>query len=348
MLPSFRSRLSAGSFCILLLVLLGLPVVTKWVGHPSREQAYASMSGEVGPIGIQMREIYRDQGDVDILFLGSSLLRNGLDTNAVQQSLSQHLGRPAHVAFLAFNWQGLDLQYFTLRDYLDHHKAKLIIWNLPVPGSRNIVPHVEAFHWIRYGEYGDSTAKLPLRYRLTLYGDMVLGAPRELLSHIRKNRLSEEEWNQTLQPNRTGYYGAPFVPMQTNVTTPAPIAEAYEDAPYADVSIKGPPLNAYEKNFARQIYTMARQHGVKVILLHIPIDQEKGLTTMPERADWPAILNAAPPMIGVTSTTLFQGRDPGTVNNFYYDQHFNANGKALFTQEMIPALLKAYDSQEAK
>ncbi len=79
----------------------------------------------------------------------------------IQDALEQHLHRKAHVAVLAMYWQGLDLQYFLLRDYLEHHHASLVIWNLPFPSSRTIEPHIEAFHWFRYGESQPQSATYP-------------------------------------------------------------------------------------------------------------------------------------------------------------------------------------------
>src|ERR1039458_8167546 len=205
MLPVFRSIPSVASFCVLLIGLLCLPLVTSWVGHPPREQAYAGMSDAAGPIGVDVREIFRDPSHADILCFGTSLVRAGIDEPTVEQALSAHLGRPAHIEMLALNWQGLDLQYFLLRDYLNTHHADLIVWNLPVPGSRHVEPHVEAFRWMRFGEYSDALSGLPLRYRLALYGDMVLGAPRELLSHLRPNLLSQEEIAAQITSDRAGY-----------------------------------------------------------------------------------------------------------------------------------------------
>jgi len=97
MLPAFRSTSSVTSFCALLIAALSLPLVTYWVGHPPREQAYAGISDAAGPIGIHVHEIFRDPQDADILFLGSSLVRAGIDPQIVEDALSEHLGRPAHV-----------------------------------------------------------------------------------------------------------------------------------------------------------------------------------------------------------------------------------------------------------
>jgi len=348
MLPAFRSKSSALSFSILLIVLLGLPVINFWIGHPLREQAYDAVSSEAaGPVGMNMREIFRDSSDADVLFLGSSLVRAGIDPGTVEQALSAHLGRPAKVQVLALNWQGLDLQYFLLRDYLAHHHAGLIVWNMPVPGSRNLEPHVEAFRWIRFGEYSDALAGLSWRYRMAIYADMVLGAPRETLSHLRPNLLGSKEVGARIVPEPLGYYGAKFVPEPVDTVPMPTVEQTYEDAPYRRVTAAGKPLDAYEQHFARLILELAKQAHTEVVLIHIPIDTERGMDTMPERGKWDEFLHTSAPMIGTTSADLFRGVSADEVPNYYRDQHLNANGMTLFTRGVTPAILKAYDTRDA-
>src|ERR1035437_771600 len=171
----------------------------------------------------------------------------------------------------------MDLQYFLLRDYLNRHHAGLVVWNLPVPGSRSLEPHVEAFRWVRFGEYSDALSGLPLRYRMALYSDMVLGAPRELLSHLRSNLLSKDEINNQLLPEKAGYYGRPFVPEPVDSAMIPTLDQSYEVPPYPLVHVTGKPLTPYEEHFARKIMELAKEKHTEIVLLHIPIDSEQGL-----------------------------------------------------------------------
>ena len=346
MLPAFRSRFSVLGYCGLLAVLFCLPLVTSWIGHPSREQAYAGLSNAAGRIGQQTSAIFGKSPDADVLFLGSSMLKAGVDLPLIEQALSAHLGRPAHVEVLGMNWQGMDLQYFLLRDYLNTHQAGLIIWNPPVPGSRNLEPHIMAYRWVRFGEYSDALSGLSLRYRVALYGDMVLGAPRELLSHIRPNLLGAKELKPEPRYLMSGYYGADFVPEPVDSTAPFPLEQSYEDPPYNFVYSKKKPLNSYQAHFAKKILQLAEEKHAGFALLHIPIDSEQGLNYMPELDNWASALHTDAPMIGVTSATLFKNVDRVRFYHYYKDQHFNVNGKMLFTRSIIPAILKAYDERD--
>jgi hypothetical protein len=174
---------------------------------------------------------------------------------------------------------------------------------------------------------------------------MVLGAPREMLSHLRPNLLSSEEMQPEMKPSKLGYYGEDFVPESADsAAVPSP-EKSYQDPPYSLVRASGKPLDTYEVYFAKKIQELAREKHVKIALLHISIDSEQGLDYMPEREDWPNTLHADAPIIGLPSAVLFSNIDRPRFYHFYRDQHFNSNGKTLFTRAIIPAILKAYDER---
>jgi hypothetical protein len=203
-----------------------------------------------------------------------------------------------------------------------------------------------AYRWVRFGEYSDALSGLSLRYRVALYGDMVLGAPRELLSHIRPNLLGAKELKPEPRYLMSGYYGADFVPEPVDSTAPFPLEQSYEDPPYNFVYSKKKPLNSYQAHFAKKILQLAEEKHAGFALLHIPIDSEQGLNYMPELDNWASALHTDAPMIGVTSATLFKNVDRVRFYHYYKDQHFNVNGKMLFTRSIIPAILKAYDERD--
>jgi len=343
MLPAFRSNTSIVCFCLLLVGILASPVLLSWAGLPSREQAYEGITTEAGSVGAQTRDIFCDSRDSDIVFLGSSLVVKGIDPQLLQEGLSIHLGRPAHITVLAMNWQGIDLQYFLLRDYLSRHKTSLVVWNLPAPGSRMLEPHIEAKYWVRYGEYSDALRGLSLRMRLALYADMILGVPRELTAKIRPNRLSPQELASDGWNYNQGYYGAPYVEDKLPSKT-FPISDILvPSAEGPEVHICGPALDPYELHFARKIVGLLKEHHTRVVFLHVPIDMEHNMTKMPELEDWSSALGVDAPVLGVPSATLFAGVPDKRFYNFYMDQHFNQNGRELYTQAIMPGLLRIYD-----
>jgi hypothetical protein len=340
---ALRSNRSALGLLLILGFLLLLPVIVFWIGPPPRIEAYRSMSTATGTVGSVIQAIYQSPGNSDIVFLGSSLVVASVSQSQVQDALSRHLGRTANVQILAMNWPGLDIQYFMLRDYLNLHTARLIIWNPPEPHSRAYeYPHIQAYRWLRYGEYSDALTGLPFKFRLALYGEMVVGAPRQLLSLVRSNLTEDEATGIDPGLAKTGYLGAPFVP---NDTLPGERASSVQLLPLHSqtISAVGPAPGPYQMHFARLILKLARDHSCKIVLLHVPLDAEFADMSVPELTEWEDQSGSGPMMIAAPSAQLFAGMDRREFLHFYRDAHFNENGTRYFTGAILPALLKAYD-----
>jgi hypothetical protein len=351
MYPAFRSARSTAGFCLLIALLLLLPVILYWTGLPSREEAYKSIPVRFGVPGNEIRTIYDDPENPDVVFLGSSLVMTAIFREPIEHALSSHLGRTAHVAVLAMTWQGLDLQYYLLRDFLERHNTKLIVLNLPQPGMTADEPHPEAYRWLRYGESQSDLAGLSIGRRVQLYGFMVLGEGRSLLSRLRPNLIAEDETTQAsfdeyLSNRRDGgYQGAPFVAENDALIPPRPQASLLplnssmlEDA--------GPEPGPYPAYFLGKILDLAKAHNCKLVFLHIPIDSEYGMTRIPELTEWSRQGAAGFQMIGIPSATLFPEMSKEQFLHFYVDVHFNKNGSRVFTNSIIQPIVEAYDDSE--
>jgi hypothetical protein len=329
--------------------LLGLPVIVSWMGLPPREQAYSSVSFHSGAAGKVVENIYNDPQDADILFLGASLVRRGILDRRIQDALSSHLGRPAHVVVLSMNWAGADLTYFLLRDYLNRHHARLVIWNQPEPDAYKDDPHIQAYRWMRYGEYNDAFAGLSPYSRVQTYAEMVLGGPRELLAKLRPNLLSDQDksdWEgEDIRNNiRTGYRHAQFV--RDNLPRDSIRNASLMPVTSSLLRAAGPFPHGYQLHFLRALAAVAHQKKSNLVLLHIPTDSEYGETTIPEIADWSQLLGPSYKVIGVPSSMLFSGLGRDRFLHFYSDVHVNDNGREVFTESIIPPVLEAYDESK--
>ena len=343
MQKALRSDRSALGLLLLLAVFLLAPVVLSWIGLPPRIEAYKSMSTAAGTVGTVVHSIYQSPPEGDIVFLGSSLVSAGISQQLVQDELSRHLQRPASVQILAMNWPGLDVQYFMLRDYLSAHKARLLVWNLPEPHSRAYdYPHVQAYRWMRYGEYADALDGLPFRFRAALYGEMVIGAPRQFLSLLRPNLVRGEGTIVNPALARTGYKNAKFVLDDGSPDLRVNNALLLR-LDSSEIAVRGPKPGPYQMHFARLILGLAKQNHCRAVLLHIPLDAEYNDTAVPELADWKAQLDPNLLMIAAPSARLFAGMDRTRFDHFYRDAHLNENGGRYFTQAVLPALQQAYD-----
>ena len=342
MLPAFRTQRSAVGFCVALAALLLLPVMIRPFGLLPRSRAFEGMRTEAGPVGWTAKILAEKQGSVDILFLGSSILRAAVVPAEVEKALAAHEGRPVKVLTLSFNWQGLDVQYFLLRDFLAGHSLRMAVWTMPLRQNTSDQPHVEAYRWYGFGDYSDVVDRLPLASRVSLYSDAVLGGPLRIWNVLRPPRFLPSERLPEVELARTGYYGAPFVAEPTEPPSMGSEGAIFPASPCAAVAVTGPPLGPYQMNFARAIVELLRERGVPLVLLHIPIDDEYGEHDIPERMSWDRALGADAPLVGIPAAILFGEIGKDRYLHYYRDQHLNANGQALFTKAIIPPLVSLF------
>ncbi|MGD0547519.1 MAG: hypothetical protein ABR991_06775 [Terracidiphilus sp.] len=337
-----HSRWHAPGLLALVAALLLLPVAVSLLGLPPRIEAYKSIPTAAGTAGAVIQSIYQSPPQGDIVFLGSSLLTAGISREAVRNALVEHLHRGVSVQLLAINWPGLDVQYFMLRDYFNAHNARLLVWNLPEPHARAYdYPHVQSYRWLRFGEYADALDGLPLSQRPALYGEMVIGAPRQLLSILRPNLFAGE--GATVDPTlaETGYQGTKFVPNEASPGMKSRAKLLPLDA--REIVVRGPALGSYQMHFARLIAELAKKKRCRIVLLHIPTDAEFQDASIPELDDWMTQLGPSHKIIAIPSAQLFEGMDRTQFDRFYRDAHLNENGSRYFTQAILPAMLQAYD-----
>jgi hypothetical protein len=348
MFPAIWSNRHAAALIIVIGTLLSLPVLMHVVGLPPRDRVYSGIRVETGTGPQDEYQVFEEKGPVDILFVGSSLMVRGVDMRYIERELSGKLGRPARVRYLALKWQGLDMQYMLMRDFLEHRKAGMVVMVMPTNALIGDAPHIQAYRWMRWGEFPQSTAGLSFRSRMAIYGAQVLGAPRQLVNYLRPNRLIQNaqlvaKLGSQSEYGAVGYFGGPFVPEPR--TPPAIATDTLISRGPADESFdfNGQPLGPYHRHWAHEIGSLSTQYGVPFAMLHVPEDTEKGMTRVPERMYWPDVIGLpSAPVIGIPSEKLFSATPAAEVDNYYYDQHFNDNGKEFFTRAITPAVLDLY------
>lgn len=344
--PAFSSNRQALGFVFLVVALLLSPVMLRLAGAPNRAEVYRGVPLQAGEYTFLEREIFEERAEFDMVFVCSSLLAAAIDAPTVQRELSRALGRQATVAVLGANWQGLDLEYVLLRDLLDHRKARMVVMSMPIPEFTSDRPHVQAFRWLRFGDFPDALSSLPARSKLILYAEYVLGAPRQWLMLLRPNRTDPAK---AVSPTfgtgyqESGYYGASFVTEDRQPPPIAPDSMIYSEATAAQFNFHGLPLGEYQRHFAREISKPLRSSGAWLTLLHVPVDSERGMDVVPERMYWPEVLSLPMTIAGVPAGTLFRGKTPEQFYHYFYDQHMNTNGKMLFTRAIASTLVHIYE-----
>jgi hypothetical protein len=348
--PPFASRWQAVCFLVLLLTLLVLPPAMARLNLASEAAVYSEVTTRHGSFTYLQHQIFGEQSELDVAFVGSSLIWAGIDTPYFQGELSKKLGREARVVTLATNWRGEDLTYMVLSDLLAHRKVNMVVLTMPLPYQTQDAPHHQAFRWWLYGKNEDVLRRLPFRSRFAVYGEQVLGAPRHLLTAIRPNRTAALPPNAKLGAlqEQSGFQGAPFVRR----TSQAPVLPA-RDLIYAPETrehfqFTGQALTQYQVQFLDSTFALLSKYRTRIVILHVPTSLERHSTVVTERMFWPVMLGQDVPIVGVPPATLFGGMTDAEIDQLYYDEHFNINGSELFTHTVTPAILEIYGQQTTR
>jgi hypothetical protein len=348
--PAFDSTLQLGAFTAILLAALTLPITLSWVGAPSRRAVYEAATTGVGPFPFFKHQIFDEKSDIDLLFIGPSLLWVAIDDNYLEQTLSQRLGRPSKVLTLGTNWRGEDLYYTLLKDISSHRKIKTLVITMPTLSQLADEPHSHSFGWLGYGQSPELLGLLPFKSRLQIYAEELLGSPRHLLSLIRPNRPEPVDPNSPSEKHlgallvRQGFRGEKFV--ESHLAPPViPTEEMIQQtAPPGTFEFTGPPLGPYQLGVNQALLRLARERKIPVILLHVPLGSERDDTRVKERLNWPEFFgNPALPLVGIPPQRLFPGMKDEQILSYYYDDHLNLNGNQYFTRAVAPALLRIYE-----
>jgi len=344
--PPFLSPWQPFAFAALLLLLLTLPLVLSRFGLVSRPEVYAAVPTKNGPFTYFKHEIFSEKTDLDIVFLGSSLIWSGVDTPFVQQQLSSKLGKQANVITLGSNWRGEDLNYMVLRDLLNHRRVRMVVLTMPTSYQTVDAPHHQAFRWMFYGD--EAVSDLAPRQRLAIYGENVLGAPRQLLTLIRSNRAETVEPVKDLGALKVaqGYMGQPFTRVQPVAPSLSPKTLSYGPTSSNNFHFNNQPLSPYQMHFLKLTFELLKKHGVTPVVLHVPVWTERHSSTVDERMNWQQVFNTQAPVIGVPPTILFSGMTDAQIDQFYYDEHLNVNGNEYFTRIITPSLLEVYATSQ--
>jgi hypothetical protein len=364
MAPAFSSTRQAGAFAAVLLILLTLPAIVGKSMLPPRSEAYASLTWRYCSDFIY-RQIFKEKSDIDIAFVGSSRMWAGIDTPYVQKALSEKLGREAVVVTTAWSWLGFDANYFVTQDLLRNRKVRMIVFDDEYRADD--VPHVAATHWFRFGENAGELEGLPLRIQMSYYFAAVLGMPRNLLSMVRQNKpevvanADDAHWaNFFHAQNARERLGALTVDRWLQADRPFAEFIPHNNVQGADVSIyspqaqsqfrfAGPPTSQWQLEFAKRFATLAKDHGTKLVFLHLCPVYSSNETTNPyieEREDWSKILGDVP-MVGIPPAKLYSGIDPDDLPKFFYTPdlcHYNRNGERYFTRIITPTLIQLYEN----
>jgi hypothetical protein len=365
MRPAFATSRQALAFALLLLALLLSPLLVGKSLLPSRSQIYSSIWWANGDFPYFSQQVYEEKGDIDIAFVGSSHLWNGISSRYVQEQLSKQLGRPAVVRTLCWGEAGSDSLYLIIRDLLQNRRVKLLVVDGDF-GDFNR-PHSLTPKWFRWADDAESLAGLPLEQQAIYYFASILGMPRNLVGLVRSNLPADlysgrktyyEIYAHALNPvselgtmtARVGFKSddqfAPFSSYSPDVEIPSSAVNIYSSDTAKNFDFSREPLPPLQSHFLRKFGDMVQQQASKLALIHIPIYDERRSPKIQERTFWPDTVSADMTLAGIPPALLFGSLTDENIRKLYGDSgHLNKNGQEYFTRIVTPALLQIYTSQ---
>jgi len=376
MRPAFTSTRSAAAFALLLLLVLLSPVLAEKKFLPPRDQAYATLGWGMGPYPWIRHEIFEETNDIDIAFIGSSHLLNGIDTPYVQAALSRQLGRPAVVRTIGWGGAGYNILYLIAQDLLAHRPVRMLVFydeNVKSNPKGGVSGSAIA-SLFRWGDNAACLQDLPLTTQGIYYFASLVGMPKNMLGAIRPNIPDGlfPDAPDYFEPRDKMFIGAPgrlgavsaqlgfnssrlfadytaFIPYRPPATQAVGVSIYSTAHPAPDFEFTHAPLPPLEDAFARQFAQVAEQHGCQLVMLHLPtllpaLDDPQS-PILRERADWPAVFSTNLVLAGIPESKLFAGLTDAEIKKLYLDIfHFNRNGQEYFTPLITPALIDIYDA----
>lgn len=349
--PAFASRRAALCFLSLVAAILLLPAIISWSGMIHRRQSYEIMTSNHGAYSFVAHEIFDNNGDIDLLFLGSSVLFAGVDTPQVQRELSAQLGRPARVLTFGHYFNSADVLYMELRDTLERKRIRMVILSIPrMPYSDG--PSTTGCRFLRHTEAWEIFDQVPLKYKAAMYACTLLRAPRDILSIIRQNpsSISPTPFAKDLGADKAeiGLGRDPRTFTRFTPTSPSIAGEQmiYSPETRENFSFRDHEIPFYQGLFLEKIAQLCRQKQVPLAILNIPQPTERNSNRVIERTT-DFVLDV--PLIGVPPATLFAGLNGEEIDQLRFDDaHFNANGSEFFTRTVMPAILEVYTAHGTK
>lgn len=325
---------------VLSVVLLG-PVILFAIGPSPRREVY-KLHEEAGTMAAIGREIYERQQPLDFLFFGSSIINAAIVPELVDSGLQSATGKKPATLLCGPVWQGMDLQYAILHDFLAHRKVKYLVLNLPRGVLWTNKPHIVLHRMVRLGDIPGFTAGLGVVHGAQVYAAEMLGFPRQLLSLVRPNLVGAYEAGRldTRPPGILyGYYGA--APVKDDRQPPLLPGEQMLHDGTTDggwFRFDHDDLGDYQLDMIAKVGALAREHGVRIVILNVPIDSDRGNPVVSERMDWSKVLGMRVTVLGIPSAVLFKDMTDEEFYHFYLDQHLNLNGRRYYTTAILPGL----------
>ncbi|QQS41994.1 MAG: hypothetical protein IPM63_03350 [Acidobacteriota bacterium] len=343
----FDSRLQALCFLALVVFVVGLPVLITESSLVSRRHSYEIMPENLGAFSFVREEIFENDEDIDLLFVGSSVIFGSVDAPQVQKALTKMIGRPARVMTFGHYFNSIDVGYMQIRDLLERKRVRLIVISIPrIPYTDG--PSPAACKFIRYSDDEELFAELPLESKITLYACSLLMSPHDLLTMVRPNLTKPSPFAENLGADKAkiGRGRDPLKYVEYHPPSPVihtrDLIHSYRDQQVIDFS--NSELTPYQGIYLHSLIELLKRENVPVVVLNIPQYTERHKVRIVELKDWKTYFTKDVPIVGIPPRILFAEMSEANIAKLFYDEiHLNFNGNEYFTRSILPGILEVYE-----
>jgi len=347
----FASSAMQGAFCLAIAALLAMPFVLHRLHAPSLAARMSAVPVAAGPYSFIERQIYEEKSDIDLLFVGESVMWVGVDVPQVAEGITAALGHTPRVLNLGWAGTGNDLVYYVLRELLERRHVRHVVLRLHTVDQMPVAPHPESYRWLC--DCGDDVVlpALSVLERASAFGVEVIGGPRNLLSALRPDLVGASPFADTLgyYPNEKGYWNRPYRRLDLAPPVLAPATVILGPATRSRLLPEHVAEGPYQSSYGRATRDLLAAHHIHVTLLRFPARSEARATTLPVASEEVARYNGAT-ILAPEPRALFQHLSDIEVDELYYydDLHMNRNGSKYFTGAILPALVEVQREIDAQ
>ena len=347
MQPAFSGTGHIVIWIAALAAILLSPILTALVVSP--ETRYLVMSKRIGPSDWHTEQVLKETGPLDILVLGNSRMLVAIDHAALREYVQTPDG-PLKSETIAARFNGYDLSYTFLKDFLIHRHARLVIINYPD------IPQIDSHPGEKYiRTLGQPDPGLDIKtpnLAVTNYAEMALIGPRlALASIIRPGALTRQGYRTMedfpdFEKTRGSY--TPDEGYQENKTSPRASFAQYDspDKPQPAIIISpGAPLptgvvltnralTSIELAYLPAIKTLCEENGAMLAFMMLPLATSQGPIEVSSQ-----VLALGVPVIAPQPESIsgnISSEPPK--ENYFQPLHLNSNGARRSAQVFGPAL----------
>lgn len=281
----------------LLLTMLAAIVAGLMISLSLPSSPYIRYQQSAGTILFHSKWIYErihdDPTPIDVAVIGTSRFEAGVSPVELQRQLSAKTGHPIHVANLALLKLGRNLHYSIVKDLLKTHpETKMIVLSVDEE-------HVASHDLFRYVAEDADLLTSPIIINRYYFDDLFFLPYRHLSYFCQTLFPGAFGIDSRFQPasylgtdlDRSAGYISPTGKPKNGIQSAPPQklrAEATEVLASHQAMFKFPWLlgterqMVIERDFTHRIVTLAHEHGVRVVFLHIPPFEGQNTVQNPE------------------------------------------------------------------